>query len=396
MSRGLSIALALIAVFAGVWGSPSRLGRAAPGQSESGHARDPALAHGPDPEPVTIANCYREAQARPQQAQPQTGGYNIRLEVNSVLLNVSVRDRRTNRTIPDLRKDDFLVLEDGIVQQVEQLISSDAPFYPLLLLDNSGSTREFLPLIKEAAIDFVEQLKPNDQVAVATFNSLTRLERDFTDDHAGLAKAIERIDSIGGTAFYDALLTCINYYLHGITGRTAVVVLTDGVDNRLEGPNSEGSRNDFPLLYRRIREVDPIVYLIFLDTRSRSSVPKPVTLGGQGPLPRQWPIPRKQPQQQKPSQAEIYATAQEQLQLIADQTGGRMYHLTSIRDLPKIYGEIVEDLRIQYLLAYTPNHLTLDGKWHEIRVQLKNHPEAAVRTRKGYYAKSAPRSSHSH
>ena len=187
-------------------------------------------------------------------------------------------------------------------------------------------------------------------------------------------------------------MTCIQYYFRGITGRTAIVVFTDGVDNQLEGPNSEGSHSDFSRLYRRIQEVEPIIYLIFLDTRTQTPVFRKASFSRQDLQQRQWPLPRKKPQQKKPSQAEVYAKAQEQLHQIADQTGGRMYYLTSIQDLPKIYSEIVEDLRIQYLLAYTPNHHTVDGKWHEIRVQVKSHPEAAVRTRKGYYAQSALRS----
>jgi Ca-activated chloride channel family protein len=392
MSTALEVALASILVFTSSGGAMSWFGSAVARRSESNRADDLSAKQERNSEPATNADRHQDAQASPRQAQFQAGRYNIKLEVNSVLLNVSVRDRRTNRTIPNLGKDVFLVYEDGVLQQVEQVITGDAPFYPLLLLDNSGSTRKFLPLMKEAAIDFVDQLKANDQVAVATFNSLIKLERDFTDDHAALAKVIERIDPIGGTAFYDALLTCIHYYFRGITGRTAIVAFTDGVDNQLEGPNSEGSHSDFSRLYRRVQEVGPIIYLVFLDTRTQAPVARTAAFSGQGLLQRQWPLPGKKPQQKKPSQAEVYAKAQEQLHQIADQTGGRMYYLTSIQDLPKIYSEIVEDLRIQYLLAYTPTHHTVDGKWHEIRVQVKNHTEAAVRTRKGYYAQSALRS----
>ena len=330
-------------------------------------------------------------QAQPQQGRPQSGSYNIKVNVNSVLLNVSVRDRRTNRTIANLGKDDFLVYEDGALQRVDQLIPGDAPFYPLLLIDNSGSTREYLPLMKESAMDFVNRLKPEDQVAVATFNSLVNLERDFTDDRDLLAKAIQRIDSIGGTAFYDALLTCINRYFLGITGRTAIVVFTDGVDNQLEGPNSEGSRTPFPDLYRRVQEVDQIIYTIFLDTQTEARDTPPPRVGSQWPwpgtFPGPWPVPRAQkPTPPKPSQREIYGEAQQQLWEIADQTGGRMFRLTTIQDLSRIYREILDDLRSQYVLAYTPNRHANDGQWHEIKVRVKNRTDLAVRTRRGYFA----------
>jgi VWFA-related protein len=337
-----------------------------------------------------VAGRSQDSPAPPQQGRLQGGSYNIKVDVNSVLLNVSVRDRRTNRSIPSLGKEDFLVYEDGALQKVEQLIPGDAPFYPLLLLDNSGSTRDFLPLMKESAIDFVNRLKPEDQVAVATFNSIVNLEQDFTDDRDMLGKAIQRIDSIGGTAFYDALLTCIDCYFRGITGRTAIVVFTDGVDNQLEGPNSEGSRTDFSDLYRRVQEADQIIYTIFLDTHTEgpvARVPKPDTQWPfPGPFPGPWPMPRNPQKQPKPNQTEIYAEAQQQLWDIADQTGGRMYRLATIQDLSKIYREILDDLRSQYVLAYTPSRRTADSEWHEIKVRVKNRTEVAVRTRKGYYA----------
>ena len=195
MSTALEVALASILVLTSFAGVMSSFGRAAARQPASSHANDPSAIWERDAELLTHADRDQNAPALAQQAQSRAGGYQIKLEVNSVLLNVSVRDRRTNRTMPNLGKDDFLVYEDGVLQRVEQVIAGDAPFYPLLLLDNSGSTRKFLPLIKEAAIDFVDQLKPNDQVAVATFNSLIKLERDFTDDRAALAKAVDRIDA---------------------------------------------------------------------------------------------------------------------------------------------------------------------------------------------------------
>jgi VWFA-related protein len=326
-----------------------------------------------------------------QPQQGRFGSYNIKVNVNSVLLNVSVRDRRTTRTIPNLSKDDFLVYEDGVLQRVDQLILGEAPFYPLLLIDNSGSTREYLPLMKESALDFVDRLKSEDQVAVATFNSLVNLEQDFTDDRDLLKKAIDKISSIGGTAFYDALLTCINRYFLGITGRTAIIVFTDGVDNQLEGPNSEGSRTPFPDLYRRVQEVDQIIYTIFLDTQTEAPYTPPPRVGNQlqwpGTFPGPWPVPRPQkPAHPKPSKREIYGEAQQQLWEIADQTGGRMYRLLAIGDLTRIYREILDDLRSQYVIAYTPNRHANDGQWHEIKVRVKNRPELAVKTRRGYYA----------
>jgi VWFA-related protein len=338
---------------------------------------------------IFASSSFSHPEALMQQPPPAHGGYRFKVAVNSVLLNVSVRNRTTNRGIPNLRKEDFVVYEDGTQQQVDQLMPSDAPFSSLLLIDNSGSTRTYLPLMKAAAVDFTRQLKANDRVAIATFNSLVELAQDFTGDRALAARAIGNIDSIGGTAFYDALMTCIDVYLRDIAERSAIVVFTDGVDNQLEGQNTEGSRTLFSELFRRIQEIDPIIYTIFLNPEA------PAPAGHGGGMPRMgpgigWPFPRPggrpAPGPTRPSTREIYDKARNQLFTIADQTGGRMYTLTKAEDLTRVYREIAEDLRVQYLLAYTPNNHARDGMWHDIRIRVKDRPEATVRTRKGYYA----------
>ena len=175
------------------------------------------------------------------------------------------------------------------------------------------------------------------------------------------------------------------------------MVFTDGVDNQLEGGGSQGSRTPFPQLYRRIQEIDPIIYTIFLDTENRGG---PMTRGGStgsvlidilggvlgggrvGGYPRPPQAPRGNPA--------VYQEAREQLMLISEQTGGHMYTPDRIEDLSRVYGEIADDLRIQYQLGYNSTNRAQDGKWREIHVQVPGHPEAVVRTRKGYYARHEP------
>jgi len=334
-----------------------------------------------------------KAQARFQQTESVPGGYRLKVNVNAVLLNVSARDRHTNRSIPNLRKEDFLVYDDGALQKVDQFAASDAPFSALLLIDNSGSTRTFLPLMKRAATDFTLLLKADDRVAVAAFNSLVELLQDFTDDRSRAGRAIGSISSIGGTAFYDALMTSIDIYMRGVTERSAIVVFTDGVDNQLEGENTEGSRTLFSQVYRKIQEIDPLIYTIFLDTDDprlgRQSAGRPDLSPGVG-----WPFPvprrprRPAPGSTPPPGRPIYEKAREQLRAIADQTGGRMYSLTRAEDLEGAYREIAEDLKVQYVLSYTPNNHGRDGMWHDIRIQVRNRGDVAIRTRKGYYAQA--------
>ncbi len=328
-----------------------------------------------------------------QQSEPPRGGYSVKVSVESVFLNVSVQDRNTNRGIAGLKKEDFLVYEDGILQRIDQFLPSEAPLNLLLLLDVSGSTGLYLHLMKGASIEFIRKTKTNDRVAIATFSSRVDLIEKFTSDRSKTEGAIQRIWAGGGTSFYDALMACINEYLRGVDGRSAIVLFTDGIDNQLEGGYPAGSQATFDELYRRIQEAEPIIYPIFLDTVGMGSTgPASSAAGAAGGLSRPRaptldPSRRNRDSGDVQDKPEPFELAMKQLRTIADQTGGRMYSPHRIEELSGIYSQIANDLLIQYQLGYNPSNRAQDGRWREIRVQIKSHPEAAVRTRKGYYAR---------
>lgn len=311
-------------------------------------------------------------------------GYSLKVNVNWTYLNVSVRDAYNNRSLANLRRDDFLVYEDGALQEIEKFDSAEAPFNLLLLLDVSGSTQSFIDLIKEASVRFTRQIKANDAIAVAVFNSDVRLVQPFTNDRSRVENSIRRIRSGGGTAFYDALQTSIHDYMDGLEGRKAIVVFSDGVDNQLTGDWSNGSRTTFNELYRSIQEIDTIIYPIFLDTEDGSPVARGPRRGGGSIIDILTDITRGGG---NPSQGDrqAYETARREMQSIADQTGGRLYSPRDIDDLRNAYSEIADDLRVQYRLGYNSNSPKSAGQWRSIEVRVRNFPEARVRTRKGYY-----------
>lgn len=330
--------------------------------------------------------------------------YEVKVDVDSVFLNVSVREKATNRSLAGLHQDDFEVYEDGVRQEIEQFLPTEAPFNLLLLLDVSGSTGSFLKLMKQASIEFTRQINAEDRIAVATFNSKCRLVEDFTGDREAAERAIKKVRSGGGTAFYDALMESVTRYTKGLQGRTAIVVFTDGVDNRMEGMPESGSKVTFDELYREVQESETIIYTIFLDNEEQSlqySFP-PIRRQGspgwpsgrrRGSFPNAFPFPFPFPPSAplpKPDESQwdsVYRLAREQLQLIADQTGGRMYAPRKIGELSGVYAEIADDLRVQYQLGYNSTNTARDGKWRDIRVKVGNKPEAVVRTRRGYYAR---------
>jgi len=316
-------------------------------------------------------------------------GYALRVNVDWIYLNVSVRDSYNNRAVDNLRQEDFRVLEDGVEQRIDKFITTEAPFSLLLLLDVSGSTQGQMDLIQDASIEFTRLMKPADRIAIAAFNSESRLLQDFTNDRQRLESTLRTIRSGGGTAFYDAMERSINEYMNGVEGRKAIVVFTDGIDNRLTHDYSSGSRTSYPELFRQIQEIDTLIYTIFVDTESRfgrtasrfpggtlGEILGDIIRGGGG---------QRRPQGPWGSDP-AYEEARRQLEEIAEQTGGRMYSPTRFEDLGTSYAEIARDLRTQYTLGYHSSNPTPDGEWRAVEVQIPGKPEYLVRTRKGYYA----------
>lgn len=318
-------------------------------------------------------------------------GYKLKLDVDWIYLNASVRERKTNRSVPNLQKTDFQIFEDGNPQEIGRFMETEEPFHLLLLLDVSGSTQEYLGMIQDACIQFTRQIGPDDQVAVATFNSTYRLRQDFTGDRARAVSAIQQIRSGGGTAVYDALLEAVNH-ISRIEGRKAIVLFSDGVDNQLEGNSGDGSRATFPQLYREIQEADALVYTIFLDTEGSASMPGrsgggvidilgDILRGGGVGGRRPGGYPRR-----PASNRAAYEEARQQMEMIAEQTGARMYAPNRSQDLSHAYSEIADDLRVQYTLGYNSTNPNRDGAWRKVRVAIVNRTDLVVRTRKGYYA----------
>jgi hypothetical protein len=192
----------------------------------------------------------------------------IKLEARLVSLNVKVTDA-TGKTLPALHKEDFVIYEDSIPQDVFHFEQVNAPLKIVLLLDLSGSTSHKMKIIKKAAQNFVDSLNPGDNIAVAAFSSRFFVISNFTTNHKQLK---DRIDDIknrhSGTAYYDAMWATLNLLDEAGGSRKAVVVMTDGVDNSLDHPDDSDyhPKHGFEALLARVEEADATIYPIYLDT----------------------------------------------------------------------------------------------------------------------------------
>ena len=152
----------------------------------------------------------------------------IRTDTALVMVPVTVVDRN-GRYVPQLRREDFRLMENGVDQKIAYFATTDSPFTVVLVIDTSGSTHFKLEEIQDAAMDFVSKLKDNDSVMVMSFDDRISVECRATTDREEIRHAIKRTRTGGGTRLYDAVEQIFKKELNTIAGRKAVVLFTDGL-----------------------------------------------------------------------------------------------------------------------------------------------------------------------
>lgn len=364
----------------------------------------------------------------------------VKIDTNLVTVPVIV-STRGGTYVPDMRQDEFIILEDGVQQDVSFFSTVTEPFHVVLMIDTSASTEEKLYQIRSAANAFVAQLQQSDRVKLISFDDRVREFGDFTNDRSLLSGMIGQLRPGNGTKLYDAMDTALKS-LEKIKGRKAIVIFTDGVD-------WHSDRKDHADNFRAIEESGVIIYPIRYDTREETErlvraqarggqridlgtilgggTPQttPPTFPGGQPIPTtggstpgtmrlpgpivvttgrdngrtgpdatsRYPDPRNDPARapgtpQSPDDAAIirildsaYAWADSYLNDLAYRSGGRLMRADTLGNLPDAFSQIAAELRTQYSLGYYPPKGSSDGKVHKIQVRS---------TRKGVQVRSRP------
>ena len=269
-------------------------------------------------------------------------------------LNASVTDRH-GRAIGGLKASDFAVYEEGKERQITNVTPSQEPFNLVLLLDVSGSVEERMDFIRKAARDFLNTASPQDRIAIISFRDDIQVISDFTTDRALLSRKLDEIDAGGATALYDALGYVLTDTLKSLRGeRTAIVVLSDGDDNKSFIP--------FPALLEALTESGALVYPLYVPSGliPESSVPRPSITTD--PL--------------RSRYLTITTRAAEEARRLAETSGGVYYTISRLEDLQRAYDDVVMQLRTAYTITYASN---ADGRSNRrIRVRA-NREGAAVR-----------------
>jgi Ca-activated chloride channel family protein len=281
----------------------------------------------------------------------------FRLDVRLVNLTAAVTDSRW-APIQGLSLEDFEVLEDGVRQQLRAASSEEAPFHLALLLDLSGSTQNSRDTMQECARRFIGIARPQDLVALyALANNHFHVISRLTTNRAKLVEALNIIPKVsGGSPVYDSIaLAYAEEFRQLPNERNALIAITDGVDNQIYGQGAPSSVS-FEKLYGAAARMQALIYPVLLDPFTVAPAPA-------------WA-----------------KKARYNMELLAQASGGRLFHARSIRDLEPVYGQVEEELRSVYTIGYSPSNQDFKGLWRKIEVKVKR-PGTRVRTRPGYYAR---------
>ncbi len=373
---------------------------AVPGQSN--RSTRPRVAATPSPTPPVYDEQvpYQDPNRRPPVLQgdnrqvevpvaaPDEDDDVIKVETNLVTMPVSVLDRN-GRFVSGLMQRDFKIFENGIEQEVGFFQSVEQPFTVVLMIDVSPSTAYQIDQIHQAAITFVDQLRPVDKVMVVAFDEDFHILTRATNNRAQLHTAIRRAQWGNGTSIYTAMDRVLNRELSLIEGRKAVVIFTDGVDTTSRRANFESTVKD-------AEESDVLIYPIRYNTQrdyGRS------TGGGvyRGPTSRRgggWgdvlgvilgggTITMGGGGGSAGTSPGEYARGKDYLETLAKNSGGRPFEADTLYNLDAAFAGIAEELRRQYSLGYYPADPGNPGDRKQIRVQVQR-PGLVVRAKTSY------------
>ena len=289
------------------------------------------------------------------------------------------------RFVSGLRREDFRVYEDGELQEITHFNNDRAPVSLGIALDTSGSMTSDKMSAARAAIDrFVyDLLAPGDELFFLQFANRPHVVQDWTTDRRAISRAVARVLPAGGTALYDAIANALPIAGIGQHPKKALLVISDG--------NDTNSRLGVGELRSLIRESEVLVYALGVDgTLQPASRNTPTIQLPTPPFP--FPFPRRGPQRRFPiggnAPSRSRTTAErvngDALRQITDDTGGRTEIVRGFSELESATSRLADELSRQYSLGYASPG-TKDGRWHDIRVEVRDR-RLAVRARRGYIA----------
>jgi Ca-activated chloride channel homolog len=311
----------------------------------------------PEAPPRSSQPASPPAPATPAQSAPQTpppagqeqgsdsGTFVFHADVQEVLVHATVIDEK-QRMVTNLDQNAFTIFEDGKPQVIKSFRHEDIPISLGIVIDNSGSMREKRAKVAKAAVNLVRASNPQDEVFVVNFSDEYYLDQPFTNKINLLQDALEKYETRGGTALYDAVVASADELKkHGKLQKKILFVVTDGED--------DASRESLEQAIRRLQEENgPTVYAIGVLGEERQR------------------------------------RAKRALETMAERTGGVAFFPRTLDEVDAISSNVARDIRNQYTLGYKPTTPKSAGGYRAIKVdaRARGYGKLTVRTRSGYYA----------
>ncbi len=287
-----------------------------------------------------------------QQSPPQQDNQAI-IQVNTdlVVLHVSVQNNKGG-FVSGLEKENFLIYEDGMLQQIDSFHHEDVSVTVGLVIDNSGSMRSKRGEVIAAGLAFARSSNPQDQIFVINFNEHVSFglpaNIPFTDKVPQLEVALSKNIANGMTALYDGLAVAFEHLKKGDRDKKVLIAISDGGDN--------ASKHNLAQIITLAGQSEAIIYAISIFDEN-----------------------------DKDQNSKV-------LKQLAKTTGGEAFLVGSVKEVLPICERIARDIRNQYSLTYAPTNLKYDGSFRAIQVKVKlpGNDHLSVRTRAGYFSLLKP------
>ena len=267
----------------------------------------------------------------------------VRVDSSIVVLNATIRDAQ-DRPVGGLAEKDFKIFEDGVQHPITWFAAEETPFAAVILIDTSGSMEQRISIARSAAINFLNGLRPEDMAAIYRFDSKISLVQDFSESR-DVADKIFDLKAQGQTVLNDAVLRAAKDLSNRTEKRKAIIVLSDGADTFSSASADKA--------LKAALAANVTIYSVDMST---------VDVAGQ-----------------------MRRQNQGVLRNFASKTGGVFISTENGRDLRDALKAIVDELGVQYTLAFEPAGIKRDGKWHSIELRVAR-PNLKIRTREGYNA----------
>ncbi|WP_051978476.1 VWA domain-containing protein [Edaphobacter aggregans] len=316
------------------------------------------------------------APVEPKVKNPNNETYSIRVDVPIVNLDVNVILDKTHQFVPGLKAPNFLVLEDGVPQQVQSVRMAQAPITAVMLLEFAANSYYFIQDMQNASFSFFQTLRPEDYIAVITYDLRTHILTDFTNDKNVVGGALSSlmIPGFSDTNLFDALYETLDRTSR-IEGRKYIILIGTGRDTF--------SRITLDKILAKVKATQNVtIFTIGTGALVREMVD---ARGGMGSIARL-----------------DYLQADNQMKTFARMTGGLSFNPMFQGALPDVFAQINDSIRNQYVLTYRPTNNKNDGSYRRIQVKLvdnEGHPlqmqdekhkplKYSVVARDGYRAKN--------